>query len=122
MDEKLAYRAHQSTYTSHPTIVRPHKRPSRRVLYFYLLALLLCSLLLYHIEILTPVIRVDKDYLGLSGSSSLVSNETIKVALEAHVMSKCPDARDCLRDMVVPAMEKIGNKVDFKLSFIGEYA
>ncbi|MCJ1390669.1 hypothetical protein MMC18_003530 [Xylographa bjoerkii] len=34
-------------------------------------------------------------------------------------MSKCPDARDCLRDFVVPAMEKIVDKVDFRLSFIG---
>ncbi|SMR61213.1 unnamed protein product [Zymoseptoria tritici ST99CH_3D1] len=34
-------------------------------------------------------------------------------------MSKCPDARDCLRDLVVPAIEKIEDKVDFRLSFIG---
>ncbi|KAL9615022.1 MAG: hypothetical protein Q9167_000554 [Letrouitia subvulpina] len=34
-------------------------------------------------------------------------------------MSKCPDARDCLRDLVVPAMEKVVDKVDFTLSFIG---
>ena len=42
-----------------------------------------------------------------------------KVALEAHVMSKCPDAKDCLRELVVPAMEKIHDMVEFKLSFIG---
>lgn len=36
-------------------------------------------------------------------------------------MSKCPDARDCLRDLVVPAMERISDKVDFRLSFIGSY-
>ena len=41
------------------------------------------------------------------------------VPLEAHIMSKCPDARDCLRDMVVPAMEQISDKVDFQLSYIG---
>ncbi|KAL8697783.1 MAG: hypothetical protein Q9224_002146 [Gallowayella concinna] len=34
-------------------------------------------------------------------------------------MSKCPDARDCLRDLVVPAMEQIVDKVNFTLSFIG---
>ena len=43
-----------------------------------------------------------------------------RIPLEAHVMSKCPDARDCLRDLVVPAMEEIVDFVDFKLSFIGE--
>ena len=43
------------------------------------------------------------------------------VPLEAHIMSKCPDARDCLRDLIVPAMEKISEKVDFRLSFIGTY-
>ena len=34
-------------------------------------------------------------------------------------MSKCPDARDCLRDLVVPAMEVVADKVNFTLSFIG---
>ncbi len=43
------------------------------------------------------------------------------VPLEAHIMSKCPDARDCLKDLIVPAMEKISDKVDFRLSFIGKY-
>lgn len=42
-----------------------------------------------------------------------------KVKLEASIMSKCPDARDCLHDMILPAMQNISNKVDFKLSYIG---
>jgi hypothetical protein len=42
-----------------------------------------------------------------------------KVPLEAHIMSKCPDARDCLHDMILPAMQNISHKVDFKLSYIG---
>ena len=42
-----------------------------------------------------------------------------KVPLEAHIMSKCPDAKDCLHDLVLPAMQRIEDKVDFKLSFIG---
>jgi hypothetical protein len=33
--------------------------------------------------------------------------------------SKCPDARDCLKKLVVPAMSDVSDKVDFKLSFIG---
>ncbi|KAE8350069.1 hypothetical protein BDV28DRAFT_139837 [Aspergillus coremiiformis] len=41
-----------------------------------------------------------------------------KVPFEAHIMSKCPDAEDCLQQLVIPAMEKISEKVDFELSFI----
>ncbi|KAK3070972.1 hypothetical protein LTR53_009509 [Teratosphaeriaceae sp. CCFEE 6253] len=42
-----------------------------------------------------------------------------RVPLEAHIMSKCPDARDCLHDLILPAMMNVSRKVDFKLSFIG---
>ncbi|KAK0276428.1 hypothetical protein LTR91_000479 [Friedmanniomyces endolithicus] len=42
-----------------------------------------------------------------------------RVPLEAHIMSRCPDARDCLHDMILPAMQEISHKVDFKLSYIG---
>jgi hypothetical protein len=45
---------------------------------------------------------------------------TTKVPLEVHIMSKCPDARDCLEDLVVPAMANVSDKVDFKMSFIGK--
>lgn len=41
-----------------------------------------------------------------------------RVPLEAHIMSKCPDAQDCLQQLIVPAMERISDKVDFTLSFI----
>ncbi|KAI9821766.1 MAG: hypothetical protein M1827_002347 [Pycnora praestabilis] len=42
-----------------------------------------------------------------------------KVPLEVHIMSKCPDAKTCLHDLVVPAMQRVFDKVDFKLSYIG---
>lgn len=42
-----------------------------------------------------------------------------EVPLEAHIMSKCPDARDCLRELILPTMQKVEGKVDFKLSYIG---
>jgi hypothetical protein len=42
-----------------------------------------------------------------------------KVALEAHIMSKCPDAKACLEKLIVPAMVQISDKVDFRLSYIG---
>jgi len=41
------------------------------------------------------------------------------VPLEAHIMSKCPDAKDCLEMMVLPAMMRVKDMVDFTLSFIG---
>ncbi|OAP64859.1 hypothetical protein AYL99_00831 [Fonsecaea erecta] len=42
-----------------------------------------------------------------------------KVPLEVHVMSKCPDARDCLRELIVPTMIRVNEKVNFTMSFIG---
>ena len=44
-----------------------------------------------------------------------------KVPLEVHIMSKCPDARDCLKKLVLPTMSNVSEKVDFRLSFIGRY-
>ena len=44
-----------------------------------------------------------------------------KVPLEIHIMSKCPDARDCLQKLVLPAMANVSEKVEFKMSFIGKY-
>lgn len=41
------------------------------------------------------------------------------VPLEAHIMSKCPDARDCLRDLILPTMQRTFDKVNFTLSYIG---
>ncbi|TVY19607.1 hypothetical protein LARI1_G002569 [Lachnellula arida] len=41
------------------------------------------------------------------------------VPLEAHIMSKCPDAKDCLQKLILPAMMKVVDKVNFTLSYIG---
>ncbi|KAI0019513.1 hypothetical protein F4780DRAFT_439004 [Xylariomycetidae sp. FL0641] len=68
--------------------------------------------------------------LGLSPSSSATTATTTTtttadaddhelVPLEAHIMSKCPDAKDCLRDMVLPTMMRVLDKVNFTLSYIG---
>ncbi|GAM34841.1 hypothetical protein TCE0_015r02689 [Talaromyces pinophilus] len=61
----------------------------------------------------------------LPGSSNNSAEFTDKatvgktVPLDVHIMSKCPDAKDCLQKLVLPAMERISDKVDFQLSFIG---
>jgi hypothetical protein len=54
----------------------------------------------------------------------VVQSEDTKelVPLEAHIMSKCPDAKDCLKLLVLPTMQKVIDKVNFTLSYIGTYA
>lgn len=42
------------------------------------------------------------------------------VPLEAHIMSKCPDAKACLQKLVLPSMVEISDMVNFTLSYIGE--
>ncbi|KAI1172811.1 hypothetical protein F4777DRAFT_488612 [Nemania sp. FL0916] len=41
------------------------------------------------------------------------------VPLEAHIISKCPDTRDCLRELLLPAMIQVHDKVNFTLTYIG---
>lgn len=70
-----------------------------------------------------PNLRAKKQQSRLGPSDQqpfVVAQNTSRVPLEAHIMSKCPDAKTCLRDLVVPAMEKIADKVDFRLSYIGK--
>ena len=55
---------------------------------------------------------------ALNSPAQAQKNAT-KVALEAHIMSKCPDAKACLQKLVVPAMADISDLVDFNLSYIG---
>ncbi|KAL7937891.1 hypothetical protein V8C35DRAFT_135628 [Trichoderma chlorosporum] len=42
------------------------------------------------------------------------------VPLEAHIISKCPDTKHALRTLILPVMQKVHDKVDFKLSYIGK--
>ncbi|KAH7035398.1 uncharacterized protein B0I36DRAFT_92050 [Microdochium trichocladiopsis] len=51
--------------------------------------------------------------------ADLPSANTHLVPLEAHIMSKCPDAKDCLKELVLPAMMRVYDKVNFTLSYIG---
>jgi hypothetical protein len=60
----------------------------------------------------------SKDTAGASLAKPATQLNVSKVALDAHLMSKCPDARDCLRQMVVPAMEEISDLVSFNMSFV----
>jgi hypothetical protein len=51
--------------------------------------------------------------------TAIMEKNATKVALEAHIMSKCPDAKACLEKLIVPAMVQISDKVNFQLSYIG---
>lgn len=44
-----------------------------------------------------------------------------KVPMDVHIMSKCPDARDCMNKLVLPVMANVSDKIDFRLSMIGTY-
>ncbi|KXJ95362.1 hypothetical protein Micbo1qcDRAFT_200775 [Microdochium bolleyi] len=54
-----------------------------------------------------------------AGSATHNANAHGLVPLEAHIMSKCPDAKDCLKELVLPAMMRVHDKVNFTLSYIG---
>ncbi|KAI9797445.1 MAG: hypothetical protein M1833_005485 [Piccolia ochrophora] len=92
-----------------PAIVDLHRRRSaRRIQQICLSA---CALL------------VLWSWLWYYGPDNAVSGPTNtlghRVPLEAHIMSKCPDAKGCLHDLVLPAMQQIEDKVNFTLSYIG---
>ena len=55
----------------------------------------------------------------ITQSTTVKTNQTSLVPLEAHIMSKCPDAKTCLEELVVPAMEQVVDMVNFRLSYIG---
>jgi len=86
-----------------------------------LATLLLCFCAYVWINETFPGSRSENDFLRYSSTGpepQLKLSDNQKVPLEAHVMSKCPDARDCLRQLVVPAMEQVSDMVDFDLNFI----
>ncbi|KAI1142935.1 hypothetical protein F5Y05DRAFT_136519 [Hypoxylon sp. FL0543] len=86
----------------------------------------LIAIVLYGLYSLSDVSAYSVLFVPESFQSNLPSttNKPILAAgelvpLEAHIMSKCPDARDCLRDLVLPAMMRVYDKVNFTLSYIG---
>ena len=70
---------------------------------------------------LFSIVRAGPSYAGqgAAGNSEIVLGN--KVPLEVHIVSKCPDTRDALRELILPVMQRVSDKVDFKLSYIGKY-
>lgn len=127
---KHAYLPNEQPTFNYTSCHNPFGR-ARRIFLLVLIILLPLSLLVKYFDISTAraAIYTTADAALVrhphSSNSQITivshSNQSILVPLEAHIMSKCPDARDCLRDLVVPAMEKISDHVSFRLSFIGRY-
>ena len=55
----------------------------------------------------------DPDAAVKAGSAAATKKDDSKVDLEAHVMSKCPDAQDCLQQLIIPAMSEVSELGDY---------
>lgn len=120
-DEKLSTRL-QEQDASLKHRIRPSVRS--RLFGHFLPAFLLTSavLLLFRATFVTQG-RYDASKNMDDAELSRIQDDILagrKVELEAHIMSKCPDARDCLQQLVVPAMAQVSDKVNFRLSYIGK--
>ena len=106
-------------------VEQPLRQPSpsirQRIIVHFLPAVLLTIALLLLVRSTFTCHGGYSSSADLRSPSSLIQEvmETEKVALEAHIMSKCPDAKACLEQLVVPTMEQVSDKVDFKISYIG---
>ncbi|CEL08982.1 hypothetical protein ASPCAL12126 [Aspergillus calidoustus] len=106
------------------------RRPFSRIVSF--LGVISCLWLALHwFPIILPKLKLSSCYHHAQSNHDVTSlddaqgswinpvlADSERIPFEAHIMSKCPDARDCLRELVVPTMERVGDKVDFELSFI----
>ena len=117
---KSSLPVYQTKYDPQPS--SPWRGRSRRSLALYATATFFIFLVItYGSPVLFPSLY-PRPYPGQQSPqlSPSRTNQSSLVPLEAHIMSKCPDAKTCLEDLVVPAMEKIVDKVDFRLSYIGK--
>ena len=104
-----------------PTSLRPPTSRCMRLIYLYLLIMMAAwlSAIASYQFFRNPSIFWDLFPQKKALNNTLPGTPVIKIPFEAHIMSKCPDARDCLQQLVVPAMENISDKVAFNLSYIG---
>lgn len=101
-----------------PALGDSHRRSARPVLDTYFRRVLPASFIILVLWTLVRATFIENHH--WCPGKSLQSKETL-VPLEAHIMSKCPDAKDCLEKLVVPSMVNISDKVNFTLSYIGRY-
>lgn len=103
--------------------MRPYARPARRFRPLMLVTLVVLGI--YYclgpvapFGILPQVARFAPAQASPELQKTMASTKAL-VPLEAHIMSKCPDAKDCLRMLVLPTMQRVYDKVNFTLSYIG---
>ncbi|KAI6785414.1 uncharacterized protein J7T54_007056 [Emericellopsis cladophorae] len=109
--------ADQSSYTLNTTKMS-NPRTGRRGLARIVAATFLTAFITYYACFQWfGIIRAAPSYAG--NSETVLGN---KVPLEAHIISKCPDTRDALRELILPVMQRVSDKVDFKISYIGKPA
>ncbi|OAA61385.1 Gamma interferon inducible lysosomal thiol reductase GILT [Cordyceps fumosorosea ARSEF 2679] len=115
MDEKRRLPLHHRPRAADMTVPVVRRRRTRLWLPVLALVLICYSLLsTYNIDV-----RDRLDQLSREATSVVGGAGRRKVPLEAHIMSKCPDTRDAMRQLILPAMQQVYDKVDFKLSYIG---
>ena len=105
-----------------PPVQHQRRRQRLNIARGFLIAGFICLVLVF--------VVYSPNYLKFSTSNTLdgtqpeqdalLSSDAKAVPFEAHIMSKCPDARDCMQQLLVPSMEQVHDKVDFQLSFIGK--
>lgn len=125
MDEKYAkYKTFPPRSAGSP--MRPHARRAGRFRPLLVLTLVVLCLYVYArpSSVLSPLPDISSRLsstlqAAAPASGSGADANAALVPLEAHIMSKCPDARDCLQKLVLPAMVRVVDKVNFTLSFIG---
>lgn len=118
MDEKFA--KYEKFGRPAHAAMRPYARPARRFRPLLIMTLVVLGLYYYvrpmtSFGILPQVARLAP----LHEAQKTVIDAKALVPLEAHIMSKCPDAKDCLRMLVLPTMQRVLDKVNFTLSYIG---
>lgn len=120
MDEKSS---RYDRYGPRHAVRGPYARPARRLRPLLIMTLMvLCCY--YFVRPAAPFAILPQIPLSFapsrdSDAQRLVTETKALVPFEAHIMSKCPDARDCLRTMVLPAMQRVIDKVNFTMSYIG---
>lgn len=125
MDEKYAkYKTFPPRAAGSP--MRSHARRAGRFRPLLVLTLVVLCLYLYAkpSSALGPLPEISSRLsntlqVAMPGSAPGADANAALVPLEAHIMSKCPDAKDCLQKLILPAMVRVVDKVNFTLSFIG---
>ncbi|KAM3518772.1 hypothetical protein NHJ13051_007960 [Beauveria bassiana] len=116
MDEKRRLPLHRAAAPADMTTTTVRRRRTRLWVPVLLIVLLGYSLLSsYDVDVRGRLDRLSKE---AKSAAARAVGITRKVPLEIHIMSKCPDAKSALQELILPAMQQVHDKVDFRLSFI----